>query len=338
VPHPELARAKIGVHVRLVRPAVTLVVAALLVPAVAGPTTAAPSPAVENYVVSVYDDLFGRAPDPTGLATWTGALTTGTPRIAVANAITSSEEFRSGLIAGAYEAYLGRGPEPAGLAFWLRNMAAGMTIEQLDAGFISSDEYWAGAGGTSADWVRALYVDVLGREAADSEVAFWLGQLNRGSSRFQVAMGFLLSTEYLSTVIDGYYWWLLGRGLDPSGLRTWVGAIQGGARDEQIIGGIVASEEYWSYATSGPVVGSLSITPTESTIPLHDGQSYDIWAYDTNGEPLADVRAVASLTWDGQPCPLWACVPTTLGPHQVVGVLSLRQQREARRAVRLDDG
>jgi hypothetical protein len=304
--------------VRLVRPAAALVLVGLLVPLAAGPAAAAPSPVIQNYVLSVYDDLFDRAPDPTGLATWSGALASGTPRVAVANAITSSREFRTGLIAGAYDAYLGRDPDGPGLENWLRNMSAGMTIEQLDSGFIASDEYWAGAGGTSAGWVRALYADVLGRDAGDSEVAFWLGQLNRGATRTQVAMGFLLSTEYLSTVVDGYYWWLLGRGLDPSGLGTWVSAIQHGARDEQIIGGIVASEEYWGYATAGPVVGSLELAPTDSSLSLGDGQSYQIWAYDTNGDFIGDVKEVAGLTWDGHPCPLWACVPTSQGVHQVV--------------------
>ena len=66
-------------------------------------------------------------------------------------------------------------------------------------------------------------------------------------------MGFLLSTEYLSSVVDDYYWWLLGRGLDPTGQSTWVSAIQHGARDEQIIGGIIASEEYWQIAQTWDV-------------------------------------------------------------------------------------
>lgn len=309
---------------RLVRTTAALVVCGLLVALAAGPSAAAPPPAtpspeVENYVVSVYDDLFDRAPDPTGLATWTRALSSGTPRVAVANAITSSEEFRSSLIAGAYDGYLGREPDAPGLQFWLQKMAAGMTIEQLDSGFIASDEYWVGSGGTAAQWVRALYLDVLGRAAGDSEVAFWLDQLGRGATRAQVAMGFLLSTEYLSSVVDGYYLWLLGRNLDPSGRATWVSAIQRGARDEQIIGSIVASEEYWSYATSGPVVGYLELSDT-SIFPLSlgDGQSYSIWAYDTNGDLIGDVKEVASLTWDGHPCPLWLCVPTTLGTHLIV--------------------
>ncbi|WP_421735975.1 DUF4214 domain-containing protein [Cellulomonas sp.] len=308
---------------RIVRPAVALAVVALLLPFAAGSAAAVPLTAVdlnatENYVVSVYEDLFDRAPDPTGRTTWTTALRSGTPRIAVANAITSSEEFRSGLIIDAYGAYLGRGPDTAGLQFWLRNMSAGMTIEQLDSGFIASDEYWAVAGGNSADWVRALYADVLGRGAGDSEVAFWQGQLNRGATRAQVAMGFLLSTEYLSSVVDGYYWWLLGRGLDPTGRSTWVSAIQHGARDEQIIGGIIASDEYWANETSRPSVGYILLSPSEDTgVPLGTGRSYTVLAYQPNGALIGDVTDEARITWDGQPCVLGVCQPAAVGPHEV---------------------
>ena len=58
-------------------------------------------------------------------------------------------------------------------------------------------------------------------------------------------MGFLLSTEHLNTVVDGYYVNLLGRHTDLTGQRTWVGILQRGGRDEAIIGGIIASAEYY---------------------------------------------------------------------------------------------
>lgn len=311
---------------RIVRPAVALAVVSLLLPFAAGSAAAAPLPSAnlngtDNYVISVYEDLFDRSPDWTGRTWWATALNSGTPRIAVANAITSSQEFRSGLIIDAYAAYLGRGPDAAGLQFWLRNMGAGMTIEQLDSGFIASDEYWAAAGGTSADWVRALYADVLGREAGDSEVAFWVGRLNGGATRAQVAMGFLLSTEYLSSVVADYYWWLLDRGPDPTGLGTWVSAIQHGARDEQIIGGIIASEEYWANESSRPFVGYIILSPREDTsVPLGSGRSYTVEAYQPNGVLIGDVTDEAHITWDGQPCLLGLCQPTSVGPHEVHAV------------------
>ena len=67
----------------------------------------------------MYQDLFGRGPDPSGLGTWSDALNNGHPRIAVANSITYSTEYRSGLIVGVYRDFLGREPESDGMADWL---------------------------------------------------------------------------------------------------------------------------------------------------------------------------------------------------------------------------
>lgn len=211
---------------------------------VALPTTAT----TRSYVKIVYADLFNRDPDPAGLQTWTDALTTGMPRVSVANSITASPEYRSGLIRGAYLEFLAREPEPSGLASWLAQMNIGMTIQSMEGGFLASQEYYEQSGSTDDGWVSRLYQHVLARSASADEIAYWTGQLAAGQSRQDVAMGFLLSTERLTTVVNGYYQHLLGRGLDPSGQQSWVGAIQAGARTEGIIGSIVSSAEYYAKA------------------------------------------------------------------------------------------
>jgi hypothetical protein len=200
----------------------------------------------EIYVKHVYRDLFGRNPDPAGLALWTAKLDGGTPRGAVANAITYSTEFRSGLISNAYGQYLGRTPDPAGLKGWLGAMSRGLTVSQMESGFISSPEYYAASGDTDWAWVDRMYLAVLDRPAATSEVKRWVQRLSNGSSRQQVSMGFLLSSEHLSTVVNGMYVALLNRDLDSIGEDNWVRILQAGGRDEAIIAGIVASEEYFS--------------------------------------------------------------------------------------------
>ena len=212
----------------------------------------------EPYVIQVYSDLFGRVPDAGGLRTWTQALADGVARGSVANAITGSAEYRTRLITGVYQEFLGRRPDPAGIAFWLDAMSRGMSIPIMESGFIGSAEYYRVAGGTDAAWVRRLYRDVLHRSPADAEVQWWVAGLASGLSRQQVARGFVLSTERLAAVVDGYYQLLLGRGLDPSGRASWVAAIQRGTRTEAIIAGIVSSEEYWGRANA------LSGAPTES--------------------------------------------------------------------------
>ena len=198
---------------------------------------------VEAYVTKVYNDLFGRNPDPTGLNVWSWSLRSGSPYGSVANGITASLEFRAGLINESYATYLGRGPDPSGLENWLTAMNQGLHIEQMQAGFIASPEFYARSGGTDAGWITGLYQTVLGRNPAPSEVNTWVTALGQ-SSRTQVAFGFLYSGEHLTTVVNGYYLHLLDRDIDPTGGQSWVSAIQGGARDEQIIAGIVASDEY----------------------------------------------------------------------------------------------
>jgi len=209
---------------------------------VAVPTDAA----LRSYVTRVYQDLFGRLPDPAGLQGWTAALSRGTPRVAVANAITSSTEYRSGLISGVYREFLGREADPEGMAGWLAAMGRGLTIQGLELGFLASPEYYLQSGSTNDGWVRRLYQHVLNREAAESEVQAWVGVMAQGSSRQAVATGFVISTERLATVVGGYYTDLLGRGIDGTGLLGWVSAIQNGTRTELVIGGIIASDEYFA--------------------------------------------------------------------------------------------
>jgi Domain of unknown function (DUF4214) len=220
---------------------------------------------IEAYIIAVYSDLFGRTPDPVGLATWTTALASGVPLRAVADSITGSAEFRFGLIGDAYQAFLQRDPDPAGQLDWLNRMGRGLTIQQLAAGFLASAEYYnrsnpGNVAGTVdvdelAQWIFDVYVDVLEREPGDDEIFHWISEMypeetgrgtGPGLSREQVAMAFLMSTERLSTDIDAEYQWLLGRGLDPAGQSTWVTHIQNGTRFEAVIGSIISSPEYLS--------------------------------------------------------------------------------------------
>ncbi|WP_421733180.1 DUF4214 domain-containing protein [Cellulomonas sp.] len=250
---------------------------------------------VDRYVASVYDDLFGRRPDPSGAMTWRTALLNGQPRVAVANSITSSYEYRARLVTGAYERFLGRGPDAEGLRFWVSNLSTGWTVARIEAGFLQSDEYYRLAGSNPAGWVRTLYRDVLHRDAAPSEVDSWVQVQARGAERMQVAMGFLLSTEHLATVVDGYYLDLLGRHLDPSGHDTWISALQRGAHDEEIIGGIIASAEYWATAIQTVLPNYLEVTPWLANIRAGGAVTFTVIGRDSTGQPV-DVTAQSTFT------------------------------------------
>jgi hypothetical protein len=271
---------------------------------------------VGGYIAAVYGDLFGRTPDPGGLAYWVWQLTHSVPYSAVADSITGSDEFRSGLIAQAYQTYLRRPPEPGGLAAWLDAMRRGMPIQDMTAGFLASPEYYQHAGGTDAAWLTAAYRDVLGRVPADAEVQGWLTTV-RAQGREGIARAFLYSTERLTTDVDGYYRWLLRRGLDPSGQVYWVQRIQTGTRVEVILAGIIASDEYRGrIPTASPPDGSHDFW-TGANVPLgfRPFPSGDAWNTPVDGAAVdpASGTLIASIgnadhlhadfgaNWDGGP-------------------------------------
>lgn len=254
-------------------------------------SAAATTPQIQSYVTQVYADLFDRVPDATGVDYWTGKLTSSGDYAAVANFITSSTEYRSRLITDSYEHYLGRAPDAAGLAFWLAQMAAGQQIEAMQAGFIASDEFYARGGGTDAGWVGVLYDSVLGRSPAPAEVSGWVAAIAAGMNRGAVALGFLYSTEHLTTVIDGYFVDLLARHLDPSGTTYWVTAVQRGSRDEQIIAGIVASAEYLARfgitpgVVTPPTAPPITLPPTST--PPNPGDTKNCSDFATQAQAQA---------------------------------------------------
>jgi hypothetical protein len=121
----------------------------------------------------------------------------------------------------------------------------GLTDERLEAGFISSPEFYTHAGGTDKAWVDALYQDLLGRPADAGGEAYWVHQLAVGVSRANVAYGFATGTERESQRITDDYMHYLGRQPDSQGLAYWVEQLASGVTNEQVITGFVASDEYF---------------------------------------------------------------------------------------------
>lgn len=82
-------------------------------------------------------------------------------------------------VAKLYIATFGRAPEGAGLNYWINT---GMSLEQIAQSFFDQPETKAKYDGTSAlDFVKAIYVNVLGREGEAAGVAYWVGELEKGN-------------------------------------------------------------------------------------------------------------------------------------------------------------
>ncbi len=93
-----------------------------------------------------------------------------------------------------YIAYFNRAPDAVGLNFWGTAFATGTTLESMATLFIDQTETRAtyDASLSNANFVTAVYSNVLGRVGDQGGIDFWLGNLENGSvGRDQFILGVL---------------------------------------------------------------------------------------------------------------------------------------------------
>ncbi len=102
-----------------------------------------------------------------------------------------------GRIERAYKTLLGRDPDDGGLAFWLQQQANGMSYEDIVQNFLLSPERQEKypADQSNEDFLIQLYTDAFGRAPDSQGEAYWVGELEKGMPRNEVAVFFADSTE-----------------------------------------------------------------------------------------------------------------------------------------------
>jgi hypothetical protein len=95
-----------------------------------------------GWVSAMYLDILGRAADAGGLAYWTGQLSQGASRAAVAQGFASSVERETQRINDDYFTDLGRAADAAGQSYWVNAFENGKHNEDVIAGFLASREYY----------------------------------------------------------------------------------------------------------------------------------------------------------------------------------------------------
>ena len=129
---------------------------------------------------------------------------------------TTDRTLEGSPIAGIYETYLGRPGDPGGLEFYRKKYLTGESeLEQIGREVYQSPEarekrYAEGqataqAGGspsvtysptsTSADFLRNVYINEVGREPDPEGLSYWAKQMESGMSREDVIAGFNRSQE-----------------------------------------------------------------------------------------------------------------------------------------------
>ncbi|MDO9266713.1 MAG: DUF4214 domain-containing protein [Sulfurimonas sp.] len=101
-----------------------------------------------------------------------------------------------------YHASFDRSSDNAGMANWATQLASGsLSIADVADEFIQSDEFISlyGDNVSDEDFVNLLYANVLKREADEDGFNGWLNQLNNGTSRSDVLLGFSDSDEHVQS-------------------------------------------------------------------------------------------------------------------------------------------
>jgi hypothetical protein len=202
----------------------------------------------QRYVNALYQMLLQRPADP-GAAFWVNLLNQGASPATVVMAIEASTEYRTIEVQAIYQHFLHRAADPVGLQVWVSALGTGVTIEQLDAAFIASPEYFQLHGGTTAGFLAGLYQDVLSRTADASGLSAFTQLLNGGFSRSQATSFFLTSQEYLSEVVAADYQADLGRAVDSAGSAGFVLALESGMTDQAVAAALLGSGEAFARLT-----------------------------------------------------------------------------------------
>jgi hypothetical protein len=173
-------------------------------------------------------------------------LDSGASREQVVRDIEASTEFRVLEVWRLYQELLGRDAEPLGLQVWVGFLGRGGTLAQVRAQVLGSDEYFAGAGGSSASWLAALYQDTFGRTIDATGGVVWGSALGRGVRRADVAAAVLNSDEARFNLVVSAYQQVLRRTADENGVRHYLAALQRGLSGEQLVASMAGSEEYFA--------------------------------------------------------------------------------------------
>jgi hypothetical protein len=175
-----------------------------------------------GFLQAVYLDVLNRAPDASGLQSYSSLLASGSSRQSVAAIVFASGESAGLRATEVYANTLHRAPDPGGLAAATASLANGLTDTQLAGVFVTSTEYAANDGGDANQvFVAQVYRDLLGREADPGGLETFTRQLDLGVLSRAKAVDFIQhSPEYYSVVVTGLYQEVLGRAPDASGLAS----------------------------------------------------------------------------------------------------------------------
>jgi len=201
------------------------------------------SPLTSNqaFVQTLYNFFLARTGSVSELNGWVTVLTgTGanTGQAAVAQGVAGSDAALTVTIDSYYLKYLGRVADTAGAQFWLSQIHAGLSLENVQAGFASSQEFISN---NDSDYVQSLYRTFFNRTGSSSELAFWYGQIQQTNGLNVVSQGFANSQENKTLFISNFFTNYLHKPASSSDISFW--STQGAFFNIAL--GILSSSDYF---------------------------------------------------------------------------------------------
>lgn len=96
-----------------------------------------------------------------------------------------------------YIAYFLRPSDASGAGYWATRLDQGAGLATVSEAFAGSTEFQNRYGSLgNRDFVKLVYVNVLGREPDANGYGFWVGELDRGMARGEMMIGFSESAEF----------------------------------------------------------------------------------------------------------------------------------------------
>lgn len=163
----------------------------------------------------------------------------------------SPEMQRSvGTVTRSFLAYLGRVPDPSGLSYWVGKIRSGKSIGWVNASLAASPEFARRqASLTDAEFIDALYRDLLDRTPDAGGRAHWLAKLASGTTRAAVVGSFVAQPEairatapYVAVTIGTSG--LLGRAPTAVEVDEWVPALRSGVPATDWYESVLSSPAY----------------------------------------------------------------------------------------------
>lgn len=95
-------------------------------------------------------------------------------------------------VAALYTAIFNRAPDQAGLNFWTAQINGGASFATIAEGFAQHEVFTTGIGALpNADYVNALYTNILGSAGDAAGIAYWTARLAAGESKASVVASFV---------------------------------------------------------------------------------------------------------------------------------------------------